>query len=102
MTTLIGLAWAACSLWLWPTTIVLDDTGLTAKHIWKPTKTISYSEIEYVSRMGNREAVVYGNGKVREIKISEFHVGDDELEAELKRRGINYYKAVPTPLGGGI
>ena len=37
----------------------------------------SYSEIEYVSRMEDRQAIVYGNGKLREIRISEFHVGDD-------------------------
>jgi len=92
-TTTVGLVWAAFSLWYWPTTIVLDDNRLTAKHIWKPTRSIPYSEVEYVSRMEDRQAVVYGSGKVREITISEFHVGDDELEAELKRRGVKYYKA---------
>jgi hypothetical protein len=92
MTTVAGLAWAAFSLWMWPTIIVLDSTGLTAKHIWRPTRSIPYSEIEFVSRMQDRQAIVYGNGKVKEIKISEFHVGDDELEAELKKRGVKYYK----------
>ncbi|MGA2964203.1 MAG: hypothetical protein ABSD96_21280 [Candidatus Korobacteraceae bacterium] len=92
MTTSVGLVWAAVSLWIWPTTIVLNSTSLTAKHIWRPTRSIPYSEIEYVSRMEDRQAIVYGNGKVREIRISEFHVGDDELEAELKKRGVKYYK----------
>jgi len=91
-TTLVGLVWAAFSLWIWPSTIVLDGTGLTAKHIWRPTRSIPYSEIEYVSRMEDRQAIVYGNGNVREIRISEFHVGDDELEAELKKRGVKYYR----------
>lgn len=45
-----------------------------------------------MSRMEDRQAIVYGNGKVREIKISEFHVGDDELETELKKHGVKYYK----------
>ena len=101
-TTSIGLAWAAFSLWIWPTTIILDDIGLTAEHIWKPTRSIPYSEIEYVSRMEDRQTIVYGNGRVREIHISEFHVGDDELETELKRRGVKYYTPVPAPRGGGI
>lgn len=79
-------------MWIWPTTIVLDGTRLTAKHIWRPTRSIPYSEIEYVSRMDDRQAIVYGNGKVKEIRISEFHVGDDELEAELKKRRVKYYK----------
>src|SRR3984957_8592148 len=92
-TTAIGLAWATFSLWIWPTTIVLSRSGLMAKHIWKPTRSIPYSEIEYVSRMDDRQAIVYGNGEVREIKISEFHVGDDELEAELKKRGVKFYKS---------
>ena len=79
-------------MWIWPTTIVLSSTELTAKHIWRPTRSIPYSEIEYVSRMEDRQAIVYGNGNVREIRISEFHVGDDELEAELKKRGVKYYR----------
>jgi len=91
-TTSAGLVWAAFSLWIWPTTIVLSSTELTAKHIWRPTRSIPYSEIEYVSRMEDRQAIVYGNGNVREIRISEFHVGDDELEAELKKRGVKYYR----------
>ena len=91
-TTSTGLVWAAISLWIWPTTIVLDGAALTAKHIWRPTRSIPYSEIEFVSRMEDRQAIVYGNGSVREIRISEFHVGDDELEAELKKRGVKYYK----------
>jgi hypothetical protein len=91
-TTSAGLAWAAFSLWIWPTTIVLDGRGLTAKHIWRPTRSIPYSEIEYVSRMDDLQAIVYGNGKVKEIRISEFHVGDNELEAELKKRRVKYYK----------
>jgi len=102
VTAPIGFAWAVFSLWLWPSTIVLDDKGLTARHIWRPTRSILYSEIEYVSRMEDRKAVVYGKGKVREINISEFHVGDDELEAELRRRGVKYYKPVVVPVGGGI
>jgi hypothetical protein len=102
MTTSIGLTWAAFSLWIWPTTVVLNGAGLTAKHIWKPTRSIPYSEIEYVSRMADRQAIVYGSGKVREIRISEFHVGDDELEAELKKRGIKYYKPVSVPRSGSV
>ena len=102
VTAPIGFALAAFSLWLWPSTIVLDDKWLNARHLWKPTRSILYSEIEYVSRMEDRKAVVYGKGKVREINISEFHVGDDELEAELRRRGVKYYKPVVVPLGGGI
>ncbi len=42
--------------------------------------------------MDDRQAIVYGNGKVKEIRISEFHVGDNELEAELKKRRVKYYK----------
>jgi hypothetical protein len=41
--------------------------------------------------MADRSAIVYGNGSVRQIKISEYHVGDAELEAELKKRGVKYY-----------
>lgn len=93
----IGLGWVVFSLWLWPSTIILDDVGLSAKHIWRPTRTIPYSEIEYVSRMADRRAIVYGNGKVKEISISEYHVGDDELEAELRRRGVKYYKPALFP-----
>lgn len=40
ITTAAGLAWAAFSLWIWPTTIVLNGTALTAKHIWRPTRSI--------------------------------------------------------------
>ena len=94
----IGLAWVVFFLWLWPSTIILDDKGLTAKHVWRPTRTIPYSEIEYVSRMANRRAIVYGRGKVKEITISEYHVGDDELEAELRKRGVKYYTPTPFPL----
>jgi hypothetical protein len=101
-TTSLGLAWAAFSLWIWPSTIVLNGTGMTAKHIWKPTRSIAYAEIEYVSRMDDRRAIVYGSGKVGEIMISEFHVGDDELEAELKKHGIKYYKSVSVPRGGKV
>ena len=101
-TTLVGLVWAVFSLWIWPTTIVLDSTSLTAKHIWKPTRSIPYSEIEYVSRMDDRQAIVYGNAKVREIKISEFHVGDEELETELKKRGVKYYKPMSVARGGSV
>jgi hypothetical protein len=102
LTTSLGLVWAAFSLWIWPTTIVLDGAGLTAKHIWRRARSIAYAEIEYVSRMEDRQAIVYGNGKVREIRISEFHVGDDELEAELKRRGVKYYKPIYVPRGGRV
>ena len=102
-TTSIGLAWAAFSLWIWPTTIVLNRSGLVAKHIWRPTRSIPYSEIELrVSRMDDCQAIVYGNGKVREIRISEFHVGDDELEAELKKHGVKYYKSISVPRGGNV
>jgi len=85
------IVWGLFILWMWPTTIVLDDHGLTAKHIWRPTQTIAYPEIEYVSRMVDKSAIVYGTGRVRQIKISEYHVGDAELESELKKRGVKYY-----------
>ena len=91
LTVSIGIVWGLLILWMWPTTIFLDEHGLTAKHIWRPTRTIPYSEIEYVSRMADRSAIVYGTGPVREIKISEHHVGDAELESELKKRGVKYY-----------
>ena len=91
LTVAIGIAWGLFILWLWPATIVLDDRGLTAKHIWRPTRTIAYPEIEYVSRMADRSAIVYGTGSVRQIRISEYHVGDAELESELKKRGVKHY-----------
>jgi hypothetical protein len=88
LTVSIGIVWGLLILWMWPTTIVLDEHGLTAKHIWRPTRTIPYSEIEYVSRTADRSAIVYGTGKVKEIKINKYHVGDAELESELKKRGV--------------
>jgi len=91
LTLAIFIAWGLFVLWLWPTTIVLDDHGLTAKHIWRPTRTIPYPEIEYVSRMADRSAIVYGTGQVKQLRISEYHVGDAELESELKKRGVKYY-----------
>lgn len=91
LTLLVGIGWVLFSLWLWPTTIVLDGHGLRAKHIWRPTRTIAYPDITYVSRMADRSAIVYGNGRVKQIRISEYHVGDAELEDELKKRGVKYY-----------
>jgi len=91
LTLLVGIGWVLFSLWLWPTTIVLDGRALTAKHIWRPTRTIAYSDIAYVSRMAERSAIVYGNGQVKQIRISEYHVGDAELEEELRKRGVKYY-----------
>jgi hypothetical protein len=92
LTTVGGAIWAVCSLLLWPTTIVVDGNGIVAKHIWRPTRRIRFTEIEYVSRLSNREAVVCGNGKVKEIAVSQYHVGADELEAELRKRGVTYYR----------
>jgi hypothetical protein len=101
VTVPIGTVWALFSLWLWPTTIILDQTGVTAKHIWRRTRQIPYSEIEYVSRMSNREALIYGTHD-REIPVSEYHVAADELESELTKRGVKFYRQTPVPLGGGI
>jgi hypothetical protein len=70
LTIAIGIVWGLSVLWMWPTTIVLDDHGLTAKHIWRPTRTIPYSEIEYVSRTADRSAIVFGKGQVKQIEIN--------------------------------
>jgi hypothetical protein len=35
---------------------------------------------------------VHGDGKVREIRISEFHVGSEERATELKKREVKDYK----------
>jgi hypothetical protein len=91
LTLVIGIGWVLFSLWLWPSTIALDAHGLTAKHIWRPTRTIAYADIACVSRMADGSAIVYGNGRVKQIWISEYHVGDAELADELKKRGITYY-----------
>lgn len=101
MTVPIGAIWALFSLWLWPSTIILDQTGVIAKHIWRRTRKIPYSEIDYVSRMSNREAIIYGTDN-REIRMSEYHVAADELESELRKRGVKFYREVPVRLGGGI
>ena len=88
----IGAGWALFSLWVWPDTIILDDRGLAAIHIWRPTRRMAHAEIDHVARMADKSAVVYGKGSVKQISISEYHVGDDELEAELKERNIKYYR----------
>jgi hypothetical protein len=90
-TSVMGLVWATFSLLLWPTTIVIDSTGIAAKHIWRPTRRMAFNEVDFVSRMSNREAVIYGNGKTKEIAVSQYHVAADELEAELRKRGVKYY-----------
>ena len=101
VTVPIGTVWALFSLWLWPRTIILDHNGVTAKHMWRRTRHIPYSEIEYVSRMSNREAIIYGTND-REIPVSEYHVAADELQSELTKRGVKYYRQMPVPLGGGL
>ena len=87
----IGMGFAALSLWLWPTTIILDQNGVSAKHIWRPTRSIPYTEIDFVSRMPNGEAILYGT-KGGEIPVSEYHVAADELEHQLRKHGVKYYK----------
>jgi hypothetical protein len=91
LTSVSGCGMVALSLWLWPSTIILDESGITARHIWRPTRRMQYGEIEYVSRMFDRKAIVYGVGKVKDIEINEFHIGDEELEAELIKHGVKYY-----------
>jgi hypothetical protein len=92
LTTVIGTGWFLFSIWLWPTTIVLDHDGIAAKHIWKPTRFIPYSEVDYVTRMADREVIIYGKGSLPDIRVSQYHVGADELENELRNRGVTYYK----------
>jgi hypothetical protein len=92
LTTVIGTSWFLFSIWLWPTTIVLDHDGIIAKHIWRPTRFIPYSEVDYVTRMADREVITYGKGNFPDIRVSQYHVGADELEAELRKRGVTYYK----------
>jgi len=91
LTTVIGTVWFLFSLWLWPATIVLDRDGVTAKHIWRPTHFTPYSEVDYVMRMTDRDVIIYGKNNLPVIKVSQYHVGADDLEAELKRRGVTYY-----------
>ena len=90
-TTVIGIVWILFSLLLWPRTIVIDADSVTAKHIWRPAKRMTFEEVDYVSRRSNREAVIYGNGKTKEIAVSQHHVAAEELEAELRKRGVKYY-----------
>jgi hypothetical protein len=90
-TSVIGLVWAVFSLLLWPTTIVINSSGIAAKHIWRPTRKMAFEEVDFVSRTSNREAVIYGNGKTKEIAVSQYHVAPDELEAELRKHGMKYY-----------
>ena len=96
LTTVIGTCWFLFSLWLWPATIMLDRNGITSKHIWRPTRFTPYSEVDYVTRMADREVIIYGKDNLLDIKVSQYHVGADELEAELRKRGVTYYK----PLSG--
>ena len=71
----IGAGWALFSLWVWPDTIILDDRGLAAIHIWRPTRRMAHAEIDHVARMADKSAIVYGKGAVKQISISEYHVG---------------------------
>ncbi len=91
LTTLTGTIWLLSILLLWPTTVVLDGTGIKSKHIWRPTRFIPYSEIDYATRTANRETVICGKGSLPEIKVSQYHDGSDELEAELRKRHVTYY-----------
>lgn len=102
LTTMGGMFWFLFSLWMWPATIVLDGAGVTAKHIWRPTRFIPYSEVDYVTRMADREVIIYGKGNLSDIRVSQYHVAADELEAELKRRGVTYYKPLRGPQHGLI
>ena len=96
LTLAIGIAWVLFSLWVWPDTLVFDEQGLAAIHIWRPVRRMAYAEIDHVARMADKSAIVYGSGAVKEISISEYHARDDELEAELKERGIKYYGKAPS------
>ena len=94
LTTVMGTGWLLFSVWLWPATIVLDRDGITAKNICRKTRFIPYSEVDYVTRMTDREVIIYGKDGFPDIKVSQYHVAADELEAELEKRGVTYYKPV--------
>jgi hypothetical protein len=101
LTTGIGTIWFLFCLWMWPATIVLDAKGISAKHIWKPSRFIPYSEVDYVTRMADGQVIVYGKGGFSDITVSQYHVGQDEFEAELRRRGVTYYSAGRVSEGRG-
>lgn len=91
-TTVGGTTWFVFCLWMWPATIVLDSSSVMAKHIWRPTRVIPYSDIEYVTRMVDGQTVVYGNGKESEIRVSQYHAAPAELESELRKRGVEFFR----------
>lgn len=72
---------------------MLDARGVSRRHIWRPTLFIPYSEVDYVARMFDGQVIIYGKNSLPDIKVSQYHVAPDELEAELERRGVAYYKS---------
>ncbi|SRR6266404_4761451 len=91
LTTVIGTTFLLGVLLLWPATIVLDTNGVTSKHIWRPTRFIPYSEVDYATRMADEEVVVYGKGSLPEIRVTQYHDGIAELESELRKHRVTFY-----------
>jgi fatty acid desaturase len=91
LTTVTGTIWLLSILLLWPATIVLDAKGITSRHIWRPTRVIPFSEVDYATRTAEAETIIYGKGSLPEIKVSQYHDGSDELKAELRKHHVTYY-----------
>jgi hypothetical protein len=91
LTTVGGATYLLCLLLLWPVTIVLDKKGVTSKHIWRPTRFVAYSDVDYATRLADEEVVIYGKGTLPEIKVSQYHDGITELEDELRKHRVTFY-----------
>ena len=83
----------------WPAIIVLDDWGITARYLMRPTKRINYSEIRNLCRKSDWEFYVYGTGKVKVITLSTAHADTSEFERELRRRGEPWYTGEKESMG---
>jgi len=96
---LFGLPFLIAGALGWPPVVVLDDWGITARYLIRPTKQILYSEIRNLCRTSDWGFAIYGSGKTKEISFSTDHLDASEMERELRERASPWYKGEELSMG---
>ena len=81
----LGIAIILALCLAWPSTITVDQSGVTSKVWWRPKAKISWETVVALEKNTGGDMKIYGSeGTV--IGFTRYHADPDRFEAEILRR----------------